>query len=587
MNAFTFFWNNFRPYLWHIALLGVLGFVSSFIGGIGIGAVIPLLSFFIQQGAGANGITKYVAEIFNYLSIPFTLKFLLIGIVSMFLFRAVILLAFGYISSWVRGDYKERTMSEVFMRLLRVRWSFFLTQKMGYIEDTILRDVDTGAKLLEAFSQVLLSLLNVIVLFIFAFMASPRVTMFSFIVGLFLMYAFRPIVRMSRDVGRKTSGLAKEVTQFLGEHITGMKTVKNMSVEDAVVRRGFEYFSLRKYFEIRRLFYAFIITVSTEPVSVIFIAVSFFFVYGTPGFNFQVFAATLLFINRIFSSIGSLQTAIQTVNESLPQAMHIVTLKAELDAAREIQTGGQSFRFDKTLEFRNVSFSYNADQPVFSGMNLTVAKGEVVGLIGPSGAGKTSVADVMMRLFEPQGGDLLVDGVSSKSISLHEWRKNFGYVSQDIFLVHDTIAENIRFYDKTISFDDIADASKQASIFSFIKGLPEGFNTPVGDRGIRLSGGQRQRVALARVLVRRPPVLILDEATSALDNESEIAVQNAIHALRGNVTVFIIAHRLSTIMNVDRLLVLDQGRIVEEGKPQELLQNTQSYFYKMSHLKEV
>ena len=206
-------------------------------------------------------------------------------------------------------------------------------------------------------------------------------------------------------------------------------------------------------------------------------------------------------------------------------------------------------------------------------------------MIGPSGAGKTTFVDLLLRLFEPQEGVVLLNGKSASRINLRDWRKNVGYVSQDVFLLNDTIGNNIRFYDDSVSDADLVRAAKMANIYDFIQAQPQKFLTPVGERGLSLSGGQRQRVALARVLARKPKILILDEATSALDNESELLVQKSIEGLKGEVTIIIIAHRLSTVMISDKLVILDKGRILEEGVPAKFLKDQDSYFAKLYNLK--
>ena len=270
---------------------------------------------------------------------------------------------------------------------------------------------------------------------------------------------------------------------------------------------------------------------------------------------------------------------------SIAHARLVAAFSEELKANREENIPGLPFAFEKELAFEGVDFSYSSRAKILRNVNFKIRKGEIVGLIGPSGAGKTSIADLMLRLFEPGKGRILLDGTDSREFAKEEWRRHIGYVSQDHFLLNDSIERNITFYKKDIDRESVAGAAKKASILDFIRGLPGSFETTVGDRGIMLSGGQRQRVVLARALVRRPQILILDEATSALDNESEAKIQEAVQGLRGQSTVFIIAHRLTTVMGADRLLVLDKGRIIEEGKPHDLLKNRDSYFYRMYNLR--
>ena len=220
------------------------------------------------------------------------------------------------------------------------------------------------------------------------------------------------------------------------------------------------------------------------------------------------------------------------------------------------------------------------------GVNFNIKKGEMAGVIGPSGAGKTTIVDILLRLFAPTGGEILIDGKNIGSISIADWRRNVGYVSQDIFLKNDTIRENIIFYGDGVTDGDIDRALKLANIHDFIKSLPKGLETVVGERGVLLSAGQRQRIVLARALARKPKILILDEATSALDNESEKLIKESIDSLKGEITVIVIAHRLSTIMSADKLIALEDGHVVEEGSPQELLKDKSSYFYRVYEIAE-
>jgi ABC-type multidrug transport system fused ATPase/permease subunit len=210
----------------------------------------------------------------------------------------------------------------------------------------------------------------------------------------------------------------------------------------------------------------------------------------------------------------------------------------------------------------------------------------MVGIIGPSGAGKTTLVDLILRLFRPVQGRIFVDGRDVSEVNLEEWRTVIGYVSQDMFLLNDSIENNIRFYNHRLSMAAIEKAAKMANIYDFIVSCPGKFDSVIGDRGIMLSAGQRQRIIIARVLARQPKFLILDEATSALDNEAEKEIQTVIENLKGKITVLVIAHRLSTVINADRLMVLDDGRVIEDGPPAKLLGDKNSYFSRLYELRK-
>ena len=288
----------------------------------------------------------------------------------------------------------------------------------------------------------------------------------------------------------------------------------------------------------------------------------------------------------MFSFIQSSQAKISKINQNIPYLTSVINCQTEVKKRLEKAAGDKNFKFDSLLEFKNIDFSYDdSGEKVLNDLNLMIKKGETVGLIGHSGSGKTTIVDLLLRFFNPVAGSIAADGVDISEINLKQWRKNIGYVSQDIFLLNDTIANNIRFYDESISGGDILKAAKLANIYDFIIQQPEKFDTLVGERGLKLSAGQRQRIVLARALSRNPKLLVLDEATSALDNESEVAIKHALDGLKGKVTMLIVAHRLSTIEDSDKLVVLEGGRIIEEGRPQDLLENKNSYFYKMYNIR--
>ena len=322
-----------------------------------------------------------------------------------------------------------------------------------------------------------------------------------------------------------------------------------------------------------------------QPISLIFICAVFAFSFKMPGFQFAAMLAIIYLIQRIFQYIQQLQLNLHTMNESVPYLKNVLNYEEGAIINREKNYGQFDFYFDKILEFKSIHFAYITEKEILSDVSFNIEKGEMVGLIGPSGAGKTTVVDLILRLFEPSAGQVLLDKKNITEIDLKKWREHIGYVSQDIFLINDTILNNIKFYNEMITYEDAVEAAKMSNIYDFIQECPDGFNTLIGERGIMLSAGQRQRIVIARELVRKPEILVLDEATSALDNEAEVQIQRVIEQLKGKMTILVIAHRLSTVINCDRLVVLDGGHIIEQGAPSELLKDDKTYFYKIYNIR--
>jgi subfamily B ATP-binding cassette protein MsbA len=304
-------------------------------------------------------------------------------------------------------------------------------------------------------------------------------------------------------------------------------------------------------------------------VAILFYGAQLVLVQGTlTGAELLVF---LVQVMRLLQPLKQLSQAPAAAQQSLASAERLFEI---LDAGTETDTDRGTrtdVRFERELVFDRVTFAYDADATALSEISFVAKKGEVVALVGASGAGKSTLVDLIPRFLDPTGGRVLVDGVDLREIRLEALRSLTGIVSQDTVLFNDTVRANVAFGRPDATRSQLDAAARAANALGFIEALPQGWDTNLGERGTRLSGGQRQRLAIARALVSDPPILILDEATSALDVESERLVQEAIDRLLVGRTVFVIAHRLATIQHADRILVLDGGRLVEEGTHAALL----------------
>lgn len=584
---FSLSWKAFRRYRYHLILLAALGFVGGLLEGIGITALIPLFSLLIDGGGTSdNIITTTLENLFSFAHVDFTFRYILLLIILLFILKAVLLFIFSYIKIGIVAGYEATVRSQLFKETLQSNWPALLKQKLGHLETILMINVGLSAKMLDHISQSIITTATLIVFAGIAFTISPNITIITLVLGTIVFLGFKPIISMSRRAHTQLVVVNRNMAHYVNENILGMKTVKSLAVEHKVTQSGDRLIDRLKALRIRTFLLRTINNIATQPVGVIFVSIIFAYSYTSGEFRLASFIAIVYLIQRIFIHIESLISLAQRLGESVPYLENVLKYQQKTTDHYEIKGGDKPFMFQEALFFNSVKFSYGNDKKVLSDITFTLAKGEFVGLVGSSGSGKTTIVDLLLRLFIPIKGEILLDGHGIQDINLSEWRKHIGYISQDIFLMNDTVENNIRFYDDTLSFEEIEIAAKKAHIYDDIMSRPKGFQVNVGERGTLFSAGQRQRLVIARILARKPDILILDEATSALDNESEVQIQKVIKKLKGEVTVLAITHRLSTIMSVDNLLVLDRGHIIEEGKPHELLKNKESYFFRVHSVRE-
>src|SRR3989344_906727 len=550
----------FGSYKLTILFIAFLSFVASILDGLSISTIIPIFSFLSGGGGQTTDlITQSIQRAFELVHLTYSLRNMIIVIALLFISKAAILFVSQYITLVTQMNYEAKMRSELLRITLGTNWSYLSKQKLGYLEQMVIMSVEQGSKFLIHTSNLFLITASLIVYSILAVNISVSITILTLMSGVIIFYGIKPLFRKNRLNSEMTLKQYKRLAHYVNESILGMKSIKAGFVEQQILEKASVYIGKLSELRTRVGLLAAITTAILQPLPLFFILGIFAFFYKTGFFSFATFAVVIYAINRVFNNFQSLQSEIHTLISYMPHLTSAREYREVSLSNREHDYGTKPFTFDDRLTLEHVTFSYEEGGPVVSDISFEVRKGEFLGLIGPSGAGTTTIVDLLLRLLKPGHGSILLDGVDISGIDMKAWRTNVGYVSQDIFLFNESIADNIRFYSSSISDNAIEEAAKLANIHEFVMELPDKYQTVVGERGIRLSGGQRQRIALARVLARRPQILILDEATSALDNESEILVQKAIHDLRGNITVIAIAHRLSTVVDSDRLIVLEKG----------------------------
>jgi len=574
-------------YKWQILALTFFGFIGGILEGVGVNALIPLFSFALGEGGGATDIiSQGIERFFGLLNISFTVTYLLIFIGIIFVSKALISLFLIFLKTRIIFDYERSTRQNLFSKIVNSSWPHLIKQKLGHLETIIMVDVPVSSGLFGQLATSIQHLTGLLIYLIVAVNISLSITLATLAVGAILMLFLKPLIFRTKRISFIRTKLLKKIAHHVSENVLGVKTVKTMLAGNGVIDKAFGYFGELRDISVKLDMYKAYINTIIQPLSIIFIAVLFGFTYQSDTFNFAALIAIVYLVQKIFSYIQQMGRNIQTIYANVPHLRAVLDYKKRAEQNEEIDSGNKKFIFNKALKFENVNFRYPEGDWVIKKLNLEIGRGQLIGLIGPSGVGKTTLVDMILRLLEPTKGNIMLDGQDAASVDLSQWRKKIGYVSQDIFLTNDTIEENIRFYDKSITKKDIIEAAKMANIYKFIESTPEKFKTSVGERGQMISAGQRQRIVIARVLARKPELLILDEATSALDNESEVKIQEVIKQLRGKITVLAIAHRLSTVMGSDQLIVLGKKGICEQGTPETLLKDKKSYFSKVYNLRD-
>ncbi|HEY4516870.1 MAG TPA: ABC transporter ATP-binding protein [Candidatus Paceibacterota bacterium] len=554
----------FGAYTWQIVLIMVLAFVSSIVEGIGISAIIPIFSFVGgTPGAAGDTISHIIAGMFSFFHITYTFRMLLIFIGVLFVLRIFFIFGIQYVTGYIIYNYERDLRLRLFGGTLESRWSYLSQQKVGNLEQLLTTNTSNASQFFGNISASALICTKVLIYIVIAINISWWIALFSLLAGFLMVFVLRPIFYRDRAIATDAERTNRSLAHFVSEHVIGMKAIKAMALEEPVKARGREFFDLTRTLNLRARVMGGYVQVLVQSAGIVFVAITFAIMYRSPGFTLASFAVIVYAINQIFAQIQSGQNQLHTIVRLLPYIGEAFAYGDRTKANAEARGGGAPFALQQSIEFRHVSFTYPERGSVLSDADFQIHKGELLGIVGPSGAGKSTLADLLLRLIEPTSGMIVVDGRDVQEISVEAWRSHVGYVAQDAVLLNDTIEQNIRFYNAKVGMADVVAAAKLANIHEFIETLPRGYETVIGDRGILLSGGQRQRVALARVLARKPELLVLDEATSSLDQESERAIQAAVEGLRGGITIVVIAHRLSTIEGADRFIGIKDGVVSE------------------------
>lgn len=583
--------------------------LSAVFGVISLGLLSPFLMLIFKQGdalkavsgtgffSRINPVNHFKEWVYNILNEPGgNIKALMI--ICLVVFGSILLKnIFAYLSMYflnpIRNHILNDMRSNMYGKILQLPIGYFSEQRKGDIMSKLSNDLnDVEVSTISVLESIFREPITIILFFIYMVLLSPQLTLFLVIflpvAGLILGRIGRSLKKENREVLQQFGRLFSTIEETLG----GIRIIKAFNAEKKMQAK-FEneneamYHLKNKANRRRDLASPVSEALGVTAVLCILGYGGRLVLSGDPSFTLNAgdFLAYIAIFTQLIQPLKALSSASYNVQKGAASIERIESMINEEVSIKEIVNPKHLEAFTHSVEFRNVSFSYG-DVVILKNINLVIEKGRTVALVGSSGAGKSTLADLVPRFIDAGEGEVLIDGINIKDYTLHSVRSQMGIVTQEAILFNDTIANNIALAKDNAGKEEIIQAAIIANAAKFIETKEQGYETNIGDRGLKLSGGERQRMTIARAVLKNPPILILDEATSSLDTESERLVQDAINHLMNNRTSIVIAHRLSTIRHADEIVVLQKGEIVERGTHDSLIAHN-GFYKRLVDMQEV
>jgi ATP-binding cassette subfamily C protein len=559
----------FRAYRLQTFLMLVALLLSALAEGIGLSALLPLLNVALGEdqavslglgGSAESAFEQRVLAVLDWAAIAPTLGNMLLLIVVGMLLKSLFLLAaqrqVGYTAAQVGTDLRLRMLRAV----MRSEWQYFLHQPAGRLTNALASEAERSSASFVHGATALTFFIQSLMYGSIAFALSWRASLVAIIAGVTVIGLSHFLVRITRKAGRRQTAVLSSLIANLTDILQSVKAMKAMAREeqaDSVLSQ--DAMQLNRALR-RQILSAALLNSAQELLFAIFICLGVYLALDVFEMDLPTVMVLVVTLGRSFSFLGKVQKQYQKLVQGESAYWSMLDSIAAAQAAEEHSAGRAVPLLDQDIRFADVGFAYGDGKPVFEGLSLTVRAGSLTTLIGPSGAGKTTIIDLAIGLLSPDAGRILVDGVDLATLDMRAWRRQIGYVPQDTVLLHTSILANVTLGDPAFDRAAVEFALRAAGAWEFIEALPEGMDTVVGERGGKLSGGQRQRVVIARALIGQPKLLILDEATSALDADSEQAVRQTMEGLKGRLTLLAISHNQGMVSAADAVYELRDGQ---------------------------
>jgi subfamily B ATP-binding cassette protein MsbA len=600
-----------KQYWRHIVLTFVFTILFAVLNGLSVYLTIPLLDALFQESKSkpateqSKAIDKqssllpdWITEIkenatqtFNNFILSGDKSDVLIKICFLILLSFILKNIFSYLQSYFMNFVEYAAMKDLrddaYKHLHKLPISYFKSERIGNLISRFTNDVNTvQASISATYSNLIKEPLTIIVFLVIAISISWQLTLFALVIVPLASLVIAWIGFILKKQTRVLQTKLADITSVLQETLSGVKIVKAFGMEEFENQRFMN--ETKNYFKLvlktvrTRNFSSPVTEVLSVIIGAIIIYYGGLLVLQEKTLNASEFLGFLFAIFQMMPPIKELGGVNNRIQEATAAADRIFEIMdTEPDIKNKIDAAILK-EFTDEIIFSNICFKYDdADENVLSNLNFSVKRGEIIALVGPSGGGKSTLVDLLPRFYDPTSGKITIDGIDIRDLTIESLRAKMGIVTQETFLFNTSIAENIAYGLQDYPMEKIIEAAKTANAHNFIMEMPNGYDTVVGERGVKLSGGQRQRLTIARSLLKNPDIMIFDEATSALDNESEILVQQAIERLMMNRTTFVIAHRLSTIRNATNILVLSKGKIIQQGTHNKLITEETGLYKKL------